>query len=236
MKVLIVDDQIMSRRSAALALGGMHEVVEAADAAAAADALAHRGPFGVVVACRELAGVDAVLAEARRAPSAGVVVVATHPSADDAALALAAGARHYLAKPVAPALLRAAVASARPQAGHGGAALHDHGVQALTLNGYAVGPGLRCQVLKDGSAVHAFTVTQVVAGWTREVRVRVGAAAFRACGRPDLPAGGRLAATIARRALATHLCSEGVVPAGDELVLADVSPADVTEALREDAD
>lgn len=236
MKVLIVDEQTMPRRAAALALGGVHEVVEAADAETAAHAIAKSGPFDVVVVAQELPGVGELMATARREPAAGVVVVAGAPSADDAAHALATGARHYLAKPVTPALLRAAVASARPHAGHGGAALRDHAVQALTLNGYAVDAGLRSQVLKDGTAVHVFTVAQVVAGWTREVRVRVRPAAFRASGRPDLPPGGRLAATIARRALAAHLWTDGVVPPHDELVLGDVTPADVAEALREDID
>lgn len=236
MKVLIVDDGVMARRAAALALGGRYELVEADSATAAAHAVAQRGPFDVVVVCRELYGVDDLLALVRRELAAGVVVVAGAPSADDAAHALAAGARHYLAKPVTPALLRAAVASAGPHAAHPGVASRDRGGQALTLNGYVVDAGRRCQVLADGSAVHTFTVAQLVGGWTREVGVRVRPAAFRASGRPDLPVGGRLAATIARRALAVHLWTDGVVPTHDELVLGDVTAADVAEALREDAD
>ena len=94
--------------------------------------------------------------------------------------------------------------------------------------------GTRTRVERDGTAVHTFTVSQVVGGWSKEIDVLVTSKAFRNSGRPDLPVGGRLAGLIARRALASHLWRDGMLPEAGTLRLGDIGPSDVAEALRED--
>ena len=82
---------------------------------------------------------------------------------------------------------------------------------------------------------HARFVSQVVGGWSKEIDVLVTPQAFRNSGRPDLPVGGRLAGLIARRALASHLWRDGILPEAGTLRLGEIGPGDVSEALREDS-
>ena len=50
----------------------------------------------------------------QRLPQARIVMLTAYASLDLATSALARGASHFLAKPLTPALLRAAIAAARP--------------------------------------------------------------------------------------------------------------------------
>lgn len=238
MKILIVDDEPVLRRMVRLTLEGEHEVAEAADGAAALAALAGEGPFDVVLLDQKMpgmSGVDALVEIRRLAPETRVVMLTAHASLDLATEALAKGASHFLSKPMTPALLRAAVAAARPHSPVAGLPRAGGGSgHTITLNGFAVDAGLRTRVERDGSAIHTFTVSQVVGGWSKEVEVQVAPKAFRNSGRPDMPVGGRLAGLIARRALATHLWRDGMLPDGGTLHLGDIGPDDVAEALRED--
>ncbi len=235
MKILIVDDEPVLRRMVRLTLDGEHDVTEAADGTAALAALGEHGPFDVVLLDQkmpDMSGVD-VLVEIRwRAPHTRVVMLTAHASLDLATEALAKGASHFLSKPMTPALLRAAVAAARPHAPQTGGAAHSG--HAITLNGFAVDAGLRTRVAPDGSAVHTFTVSQVVGGWSKPVDVHVAPAAFRNSSRPNLPVGGRLAGLIARRALAHHLWRDGMLPESGVLRLDTIGSDEVAEALRED--
>lgn len=233
MRVLIVDDEPVLRRMVRLTLEDTHEVHEAADGASALEALHTAGPFDVVLLDQKMpgmAGVD-VLAELRRlAPDTRVVMLTAHATLDLATRALAAGASHFLAKPMTPALLRAAVAAARPSSA--GPARSEH---TITLNGFAIDGGHHARVDKDGSATHVFNVSHVVAGWTRNVEVRVARDAFRHSGRPGVALASRLAGLVARRALAQQLWQEGVLPEGGGLQVRDVSETELGEALHEDA-
>lgn len=234
MKILIVDDEPVLRRMIRLTLEGEHDVTEAADGESALAAVASQGPFDVVLLDQKMPGRSGieVLAELRRlAPDTRVVMLTAHASLDLAAEALAGGASHFLAKPMTPDLLRAAVAAARPHPPSTGPVRPSE--HAITLNGFAVDAGLKTRIERDGTAVHTFGVSHVVGGWRREVDVRVARKAFRNSGRPDVPVGGRLAAVVARRALASHLWREGMLPQDARLSVDDVGPADVAEALRE---
>jgi len=119
-------------------------------------------------------------------------------------------------------------------------AIVDHGVRdgdvdgRTSKDGFAVDTGLRTRIERDGSAVHTFTVSQVVGGWSKPVDVHVAPTAFRNSSRPGLPVGGRLAAVIARRALATHLWRDGMLPESGVLHLDTIGSDEVAEALRED--
>lgn len=236
MKILIVDDETVLRRMVRLTLEGAHEVVEAVDGEAALAAIEAQGPFDVVLLDQKMPGMSGidVLTEVKRlAPQTRVVMLTAHASLDLATDALARGASHFLSKPMTPALLRAAVAAAAPHSPS--AAPPGHSGHTITLNGFAIDDGLRTRVERDGSAVHTFTVSQVVGGWRKEIDVRVTAQAFRNSGRPDLAVGGRLAGVIARRALASHLWRDGMLPEADTLRLGAIGPSDLAEALREDA-
>lgn len=242
MKILIVDDEPVLRRMVRLTLEGEHDVTEAVDGAAALTALEEHGPFDVVLLDQkmpDMSGVEVLVELRRRAPGTRVVMLTAHASLDLATEALAKGASHFLSKPMTPALLRAAVAAARPHASPADGAGHTghtgHSSQALTLNGFAVDAGLRTRIERDGSAVHTFTVSQVVGGWSKPIDVLVAPTAFRNSSRPSLPVGGRLAGVIARRALATHLWRDGMLPDSGVLRLDAVGPDEVAEALREDA-
>lgn len=236
MKILIVDDEPVLRRMVRLTLEGEHEVAEAADGAAALAALSGQGPFEVVLLDQKMpgmSGIDVLVDIRRLAPATRVVMLTAHASLDLATEALARGASHFLSKPMTPALLRAAVAAAGPHPP--ATAAHGHPGHTITLNGFAVDAGLRTRIERDGTAVHTFTVSQVVGGWSKEIDVLVTSKAFRNSGRPDLPVGGRLAGLIARRALASHLWRDGMLPEAGTLRLGDIGPSDVAEALREDA-
>ncbi len=233
MKILIVDDETVLRRMVRLTLEGAHEVVEAVDGEAALAAIEAQGPFDVVLLDQKMRGIDVLTEVKRLAPQTRVVMLTAHASLDLATDALARGASHFLSKPMTPALLRAAVAAAAPHPPS--AAPPGHSGHTITLNGFAIDDGLRTRVERDGSAVHTFTVSQVVGGWRKEIDVRVTAQAFRNSGRPDLPVGGRLAGVIARRALASHLWRDGMLPEADTLRLGAIGPSDLAEALREDA-
>lgn len=235
MKILIVDDEAVLRRMVRVALDAEHQVAEAADGAAALEALETQGPFDVVLLDQKMpgmSGVDVLTEIRRRAPETRVVMLTAHASLELASEALAKGASHFLSKPMTPALLRAAVAAARPHPPSGAPPAHSG--HTITLNGFAVDAGLRTRIEPDGSAVHTFTVSQLVGGWSREIGVRVAPKAFRNSGRPDLPVGGRLAGLVARRALASQLWRDGMLPESGTLQLGDIGPADVAEALRED--
>lgn len=234
MKILIVDDEPVLRRMIRLTLEGEHEVTEAADGESALAAVAAQGPFDVVLLDQKMPGRSGieVLAELRRlAPDTRVVMLTAHASLDLAAQALAGGASHFLAKPMTPDLLRAAVAAARPHPPSAGPVRPSE--HAITLNGFAVDAGLKTRIERDGTAVHTFGVSHVIGGWSREVEVRVAPKAFRNSGRPDVPVGGRLAGVIARRALASQLWRDGMLPQDGRLYLGDIGPGDVAEAMRE---
>ena len=62
----------------------------------------------------------------------------------------------------------------------------------------------------------------------------MAAAAFRRSGRPNVAPAGRLAALVARRALAGQLWREGLVPDSKGLRIDDVGPEELAAALRED--
>ncbi|MEP7119017.1 MAG: response regulator [Acidobacteriota bacterium] len=236
MKILIVDDEPVLRRMVSLTLEGAHDVVEAADGAAALAALDQHGPFDVVLLDQkmpDMSGVDVLVQIRQRAPDTRVVMLTAHASLDLATEALAKGASHFLSKPMTPALLRAAVQAARPHAPQTGGP--GHSGHAITLNGFAVDAGLRTRVERDGSAVHTFTVSQVVGGWSKSIDVHVAPTAFRNSGRPNLPVGGRLAGLIARRALANHLWRDGMLPESGVLRLDAIGADEVAEGLREDA-
>jgi CheY-like chemotaxis protein len=237
MKILIVDDEPVLRRMVRLTLEGEHDVSEAADGTAALAALDEHGPFDVVLLDQkmpDMSGVEVLVEIRRRAPDTRVVMLTAHASLNLATEALAKGASHFLSKPMTPALLRAAVAAARPHAPQADGASQGGTGHALTLNGFAVDAGLRTRVERDGSAVHTFTVSQVVGGWSKPIDVQVAATAFRNSNRPNLPVGGRLAGLIARRALAHHLWRDGMLPDSGLLRLDSVGSDEVAEALRED--
>ena len=88
---------------------------------------------------------------------------------------------------------------------------------------------------RDGSAIHVFLVGHALGGWTRPVRVRIGARAFRRSGQPDVGIATRLAHLVAGRALAEHLFREGLLPEGDELGIDEVNPALLAAGVREAA-
>jgi CheY-like chemotaxis protein len=236
MKVLIVDDEPTLRQMVRLTLDDIHEVHEAGDAGAALTAIGTHGPFDVVLLDQKMPGMSGVeaLAEIRRlAPATRVVMLTAHASLDLASAALAAGASHFLAKPMTPALLRAAVAAARPHPAAAAGAPHQE--HTITLNGFTIDATHTSRVGSNGSATHIFTVSHVVGGWTKHVEVHVARDAFRRSGRPDIAVGGRLASLIARRALSNELWQQGMLPERDQLDVRDVSDTEIAVALREDA-
>jgi CheY-like chemotaxis protein len=236
MRVLIVDDEPVLRRMVRLTLEETHEVREAEDGVSALEAVRTHGPFDVVLLDQKMPGMQGVdvLAELRRiAPDTRVIMLTAHASLDLATTALARGASHFLAKPMTPALLRAALAASRPHpASLAGAARREH---TITLNGFAIDAGHHARVERDGSATHVFRVAHVVGGWTKDAEVHVARDAFRQSGRPDVAIAGRLAALVARRVLADQLWQEGVLPEGGGLQVRAVSPAQLATALQEDA-
>ena len=104
----------------------------------------------------------------------------------------------------------------------------------MTLNGFVLAPGTKARVERDGGATHVFSVSQLLAGSTRDVEVRFGPAAFRRSGRPDVAPAGRLAGLVARRVLADQLWREGLVPDAGGLRVDEVSPEQLSAALREE--
>ena len=236
MRVLIVDDEPTLRRMVRLTLDETHDVHEAEDGPAALEAIRNVGPFDVVLLDQKMPGMTGVeaLAEIRRlAPETRVVMLTAHASLDLASAALAGGASHFLAKPMTPSLLRAAVAAAKPHAAAAaGVPRQEH---TITLNGFTIDAAHSARVERDGSATHVFVVSHVVAGWTKDVEVHVARDAFRRSGRPDVAIAGRLAALVARRLLANVLWQQGILPERDRLEVRDVGGAEIAAALREDA-
>ncbi len=236
MRVLIVDDEAVLRRMVRLTLDETHEVHEAEDGPTALEAVRTHGPFDVVLLDQKMPGMQGVdvLAELRRlAPDTRVIMLTAHASLDLATAALAGGASHFLAKPMTPALLRAALAATRRlPAAAAGAARREH---TITLNGFAIDAGHHARVERDGSATHVFRVSHVVGGWTKEAEVHVMRDAFRQSGRPDVAIAGRLAALVARRVLADELWQEGVLPEAGGLEVRSVTSAQMAAALHEDA-
>lgn len=236
MRVLIVDDEPVLRRMVRLTLEEAHEVRDAEDGAAALEVVRADGPFDVVLLDQRMPGMQGVdvLAELRRISlDTRVIMLAAHASLDLATAALAGGASHFLAKPMTPALLRAALAASRPHpAPVAGASRSEH---TITLNGFAIDAAHHARVERDGSATHVFRVSQVVGGWTRDAEVRVARDAFRQSGRPDVAIAGRLAALVARRVLADQLWQEGVLPEAGGLQVHAVTAAQMATALQEDA-
>lgn len=238
MRVLIVDDEPTLRRMVRLTLEDGHEVFEAEDGARALDAVAAHGPFDVVLLDQKMPGMPGVevLAELRRlAPSTRVVMLTAHASLDLATAALRGGASHFLSKPMTPALLRAAVAAARPPRHEVTAAATGRHEHTFTLNGFAIDAAHRSRIEKDGTATHVFRVSHVVGGWAKEAEVHLTREAFRTSGRPDVAIGGRLAALVARRALADRLWREGVLPEAGGLRVTSVTPEQLAAALQDDA-
>lgn len=236
MRVLIVDDEPTLRQMVRLTLDETHEVHEAGDGAAALAAIGTDGPFDVVLLDQKMPGRSGVetLAEIRRlAPATRVVMLTAHASLDLASAALAGGASHFLAKPMTPALLRAAVAAAGPHpAATAGSPRQEH---TITLNGFTIDTAHTARVESNGSATHVFTVSHVVGGWTKQVDVQVARDAFRRSARPDVAIAGRLAALVARRALANELWQQGMLPEHGHLEVRDVSDTEIAAALRDDA-
>lgn len=238
MRILIVDDEPTLRRMVRLTLEDTHEIVEAGDGASALEAMAAHGPFDVVLLDQKMPGLQGieVLAEIRRlAPSTRVVMLTAHASLDLATAALAGGASHFLAKPMTPALLRAAVAAARPAATAVTPASAGRQEHTLTLNGFAIAAGHRARVEKDGTATHVFSVSHVVGGWTKDAEVHVTRDAFRKSGRPDVAIAGRLASLVARRALADLLWRDGALPDSGGLRIASITAEQVAAAMQDDA-
>ncbi|MGE0812749.1 MAG: response regulator [Vicinamibacterales bacterium] len=237
MRVLIVDDEPTLRRMVRLTLEDLHEVHEAGDAAQALEAVRAHGPFDVVLLDQKMPGMSGVelLGELRRvSPSTRVVMLTAHASLDLATAALAGGASHFLAKPMTPALLRAAVIAARPPSPDATPAAAGRQEHTITLNGFAIDATSRARVEKDGSATHVFAVSHVVGGWTKEAEVHIARDAFRASGRPDVAVAGRLAGLVARRALADRLWREGMLPDAAGLRLTGIGAEDLAAALRAD--
>lgn len=239
MRVLIVDDEPTLRRMVRLTLDESHEVHEAEDGPRALEAVAAHGPFDVVLLDQKMPGMTGieVLSELRRiAPTTRVIMLTAHASFDLAASAMARGASHFLAKPMTPELLRAAVAAVRPRPTPtaSGSTARPVGEHTLTLNGFSILSGQRARVEPDGSATHVFRVGHVVAGWTRDADVHVARDAFRASGRPDVAPAGRLAGLVARRALADRLWRDGLLPEAGGLQVDAVSAAQLDAALQDD--
>ena len=238
MRILIVDDEPALRKMVRLTLDESHEVFEAEDGARALEAVRNGGPFDVVLLDQKMPGLTGVevLPEIRLlAPDTRVVMLTAHASLDLASAAMARGASHFLAKPMTPSLLRAAVAAAGRrgiEATSGPAAGAEH---AMTLNGFVLGAGARAHLERDGGATHVFTVSQVLAGWTKDVAVRIAPSAFAQSGRPDIAPASRLAGLVARRLLADRLWREGLLPDGDSMRVEHVAQEQVAAALREDA-
>ena len=236
MRVLIVDDEEVLRRLVRLTLEEAHEVAEAHDGPSALAAIRDHGPFDVVLLDQRLPGKSGVelMPEIRALlPQARIVMLTAHASLDLATSSLARGASHFLAKPLTPALLRAAIAAARPHRPEPASAM-PAGEHAMTLNGFVLAPGTRARLERDRGATHVFSVSQLLAGWTREVEVRFGPTAFRRSGRPDVAPAGRLAGLVARRVLAEQLWREGLVPDAGGLRVDEVSPELLSAALREE--
>ena len=114
-RVLFVDDLPELRRTMSRSLRALgHLVVEAEGARTALDA-AQAQHFDVVlsdVMMPEVNGLELLRSLRERDPSLPVVLMSTLPTADIAHQAMASGAFAYLAKPVAPDLLRATIARA----------------------------------------------------------------------------------------------------------------------------
>lgn len=237
MRILIVDDEPTLRRMVRLTLEDTHEVHDAVDGAAALTAIADHGPFDVVLLDQKMPGMQGteVLAEIRRlAPSTRVVMLTAHASLDLATAALAGGASHFLAKPMTPELLRAAVAAARTPSVDVTPASAGRKEHAITLNGFAIDAAFQTRIESNGSAVHVFRVSHVVSGWTKQVEVHVSRDAFKRSGRPDVAVGGRLAALVARRLLADQLWRDGVLPDAGGLTATNVTAEQLSAALQED--
>jgi two-component system OmpR family response regulator len=238
MRVLIVDDEAPLRRMVRLALDSEHTVDEVDTAEAALRQLAGHGPYDVILLDQKLPAASGleVLPELKRlAPDATVVMLTAHASLDLATAALAAGARHFLAKPMTPELLRGAVAAARPRHERvSQSPVHVQGENAVTLNGFVIEDGQRTRVKPDGASEHVFTVRHALEGWVEEVAVTLEPGAFRGSGRPGVPTGSRLARLVARRALAEHIWREGLLPEERRLAIDAVAREDVEAALEEE--
>jgi CheY-like chemotaxis protein len=243
MKILIVDDELPSRRMFRLALETDHEVHEAGDGASALDVLVGQGPFDVALLDFKMpgmSGLELLSKIHKRWPETAVVMITAYSSLAVAAEAMRAGARHFLSKPTDPHALRAAVAATRrkPQGeitGDAPRVMTTRHQMAVTLNGFTVEPsGAPAQVLPDGSAVHRFRVSNALESWERLVSVRIGPHAFTRSGQRDLSAGSRVAALAARRVLAEHLWREGLLPAHDELVIDELDATQVAEAQQQE--
>ena len=93
-------------------------IAEAHDGPSALAAIRDHGPFDVVLLDQRLPGQSGVelMPEIReQLPQARIVMLTAYASLDLATSALARGASHFLAKPLTPALLRAAIAAAQPR-------------------------------------------------------------------------------------------------------------------------
>src|SRR5215471_6043500 len=115
-KVLLLDDDAEVLTAYGRVLGAIHcEVAMAARAQQALTLFAERKPFDVVVTDLKLPEMDGIsfLREVRkRDPDLPVIVVTGHADASSACASLEHGAHRYLAKPVHPQALRAAVCTA----------------------------------------------------------------------------------------------------------------------------
>lgn len=102
-KVLVIDDEEVVRRSVMRALGEQDcEVEQAGSGAAGLQALEHQG-FDVVLLDLRLPGIDGieVLGQIkRRWPKTEVIVITGYPALDSAKHAVRLGAYDYLSKPL----------------------------------------------------------------------------------------------------------------------------------------
>jgi CheY-like chemotaxis protein len=242
MRILIVDDEVPSRRMFRLALEDQHELHEAGDGASALEVMHAQGPFDVVLLDLRMPGMTGFETLNRihqLSPQTAVIVITAHSSLAVAAEAMRAGAKHFLSKPTDPKSLRAAVAATRrkvrppgPDAPTSGVTMHHD--TAITLNGFTVEPsGEAVRVERDGSAVHSFHVSHALESWEQVVSVRLGPRALQRTVARQKANDSALAGQIARRALAEHLWREGLLPSKDGLVVEEADATLVAAVLSE---
>lgn len=114
-RVLIIDDEEVVRRCHLRVLAGDYCEVKAVPDGTQALATMQAEPFDIVLLDLRMPGMDgmAVLRQIRdRWPDCEVIVITGYPSLDTAKEAIRLGARDYLAKPLEPAAVIRAAASA----------------------------------------------------------------------------------------------------------------------------
>ena len=110
MRVLIVDDEPNIRRTLRVTLEAAGHVVNDAESAAAAVALAEKSPYDVALLDLRLgehSGLDLLDALLAQSPRLAAIVITAHASIESAIDAMRRGAFDYLPKPFTPAQVRA---------------------------------------------------------------------------------------------------------------------------------